>query len=49
MIGGVFLFFLGFIKAWLIGTNPLKSGILTLILGSAAVAIGYSIGLAIES
>lgn len=46
-IGGFFLFFLGILKAWLIGTNIFKSGLLTLVLGSCAVAIGYGIGVAI--
>ena len=48
VIGGFFLFFLGLLKAWLIGVNPIKSGLLTLTLGSAAVAIGYGIGVAVH-
>jgi VIT1/CCC1 family predicted Fe2+/Mn2+ transporter len=48
VIGGFFLFFLGLLKAWFIGTNPIKSGLVTLILGSAAVGIGYGIGVAIQ-
>ena len=46
--GAFFLFFLGFLKSWLIGTSSVRSGLLTLILGSGAVAIGYGVGVAIN-
>ena len=48
VIGGVFLFFLGLLKSWLIGANVLKSGALTLVLGSGAVAVAYGIGVALQ-
>lgn len=47
IIGGSFLFFLGLLKAWFIGTNPLKSGIITLLLGACAIGAGYGIGVAV--
>ena len=46
--GAFFLFALGFAKAILLGTNKLLSGGLTLILGSAAVAVGYGIGVGLQ-
>lgn len=45
-IGVVELFSLGVAKAALIGLNPIKSGLETLLLGSAITAIGYLLGLA---
>lgn len=51
MIGlgiGTFLFFaLGFAKAMLLKTNRLFSGVQSLVLGAAAVAVGYAVGLAL--
>ena len=46
-IGVVELFSLGAAKAAMIGLNPIKSGMETLILGSAITAIGYGLGLAL--
>ena len=48
-IGGLLLLLLGIIKAWLTGSNIIKSGMITLLLGSFAVAVGYGIGVIIES
>lgn len=47
--GGFLLIALGIIKAWLTGAGMMKSGIVTLTLGSFAVAIGYVIGVVIDS
>lgn len=44
-IGVVELFSLGVAKAAMIGLNIWKSGIETLVLGSAITAIGYLLGL----
>lgn len=46
--GAFLLFSLGFAKAILLGTNKLLSGGLTLLLGSAAVAVGYGIGVGLR-
>ena len=46
--GAFCLFALGFAKAMLLGTNKLLSGTLTLLLGAAAVAVGYGIGVALK-
>jgi VIT1/CCC1 family predicted Fe2+/Mn2+ transporter len=48
VIGAVELFVLGFAKASLIGLNPWKSGMETLILGSAIVGIAYGIGIVLK-
>lgn len=45
-IGVIELFSLGFAKAAIIGLNPIKSGMETLILGSAITGVGYLLGLA---
>ena len=46
IIGTVQLFSLGLAKAMMIGLNPLKSGIETLLVGAVITALGYVIGLA---
>ena len=46
IIGVVQLFSLGLAKALMIGLNPLKSGIETLLVGAVITALGYVIGLA---
>ena len=46
--GAFFLFALGFAKAILLGTNKFLSGGLTLLLGAAAVAVGYGVGVALR-
>ena len=47
IIGAVELFSLGMGKALMIGLNPFKSGIETLLIGAVITALGYVIGLAI--
>lgn len=47
-IGAVELFALGFAKASLIGLNPWKSGMETLILGAAIVGIAYGVGILLK-
>ena len=47
IIGVIQLFSLGMAKAIMIGLNPFKSGIETLLIGSVITALGYVIGLAI--
>lgn len=48
VVGAFFLFALGFAKAMLIGTNGWISGLYSLGLGGAAVAIGYAISLGVK-
>lgn len=46
--GGVLFFVLGFAKALLLGTNKILSGLLSLVLGSIAVAVGYGVGVGLR-
>jgi vacuolar iron transporter family protein len=49
IIGAIELFSLGVTKASMIGLNPIKSGLETLILGAVITAIGYGVGLAFHA
>lgn len=45
VLAGVLLFSLGFMKAFILGLNKIKSGVETVVLGAIAVSAGYGIGL----